>query len=50
MTEQVMQIAKGISISFDVAYETEIVGEAVDMNNDVELVNSSKKYPLNNHK
>lgn len=38
MTEQVMQIAKGISISFDVDYETEIVGEAVDMNNDPELV------------
>ncbi len=38
MTEQVMQIAKGISISFDVAYETEIVGEVMDMNNDVELV------------
>ncbi|MBN6066622.1 M20 family metallo-hydrolase [Aggregatibacter actinomycetemcomitans] len=38
MTEQVMQIAKGIAISFDVGYETEIVGEAVDMNNDPELV------------
>ncbi|MDU8925175.1 M20 family metallo-hydrolase [Pasteurellaceae bacterium LIM206] len=38
MTEQVMQIAKGIAVSFDVDYETEIVGEAVDMNNDPELV------------
>ena len=43
MTEQVMQIAKGISISFDVAYETEIVGEAVDMNNDVELIKLIKE-------
>lgn len=38
MTEQVMQIAKGVSVSFDVGYETEIMGEAVDMVNDVELV------------
>lgn len=38
MTEQVMQIAKGVAISFDVGYDTEIVGEAVDMNNDEELV------------
>ena len=46
MTEQVMQIAKGISISFDVAYETEIVGEAVDMNNDVELVKLIEEISL----
>lgn len=38
MVDQVMQIAKGIAISFDVSYETEIMGEAVDMNNDLELV------------
>ena len=31
MTQQVIQIAKGIAIGFDVAYETEITGEAVDM-------------------
>ena len=46
MTEQVMQIAKGISISFDVAYETEIVGEAVDMNNDVELIKLIEEISL----
>ncbi|PJG82900.1 M20 family metallo-hydrolase [Caviibacterium pharyngocola] len=38
MVEQVMQIAKGIAISFDIRYETEIMGEAVDMTNDPELV------------
>ncbi|MGQ0285615.1 M20 family metallo-hydrolase [Pasteurellaceae bacterium 22721_9_1] len=38
MVDQVMQIAKGIAIGFDVSYETEIMGEAVDMNNDPELV------------
>ncbi|WP_040975485.1 M20 family metallo-hydrolase [Necropsobacter massiliensis] len=38
MVDQVMHIAKGIAISFDLAYETEIMGEAVDMNNDAELV------------
>ncbi|OOF55551.1 M20 family metallo-hydrolase [Rodentibacter myodis] len=46
MTEQVMQIVKGISISFDVAYETEIVGEAVDMNNDAELVQLVEEIAL----
>ncbi|QPB41597.1 M20 family metallo-hydrolase [Rodentibacter haemolyticus] len=46
MVEQVMQIAKGISISFDVAYETEIVGEAVDMNNDEELVQLIEEIAL----
>lgn len=38
MVEQVMQIAKGIAVSFDVEYKTEIMGEAVDMINDPELV------------
>ena len=38
MVDQVMQIAKGIATSFDVEYETEIVGEAVDMVNDKELI------------
>lgn len=38
MVDQVMQIAKGIALSFDVEYETEIMGEAVDMVNDPELV------------
>lgn len=38
MVDQVMQIAKGIAVSFDVEYETEIMGEAVDMINDPELV------------
>lgn len=46
MTEQAMQIAKGISISFDVVYETEIVGEAVDMNNDVELIKLIEEISL----
>ncbi|QLB14990.1 peptidase M20 [Mannheimia granulomatis] len=38
MVDQVMQIAQGIAVSFGVEYETEIMGEAVDMNNDTELV------------
>lgn len=38
MVDQVMQIAQGIAVSFGVEYETEIMGEAVDMNNDAELV------------
>ena len=38
MVDQVMRIAQGTAISFDVSYETEIMGEAVDMNNDAELV------------
>ncbi|MDH2926684.1 M20 family metallo-hydrolase [Lonepinella koalarum] len=38
MVDQVMQIARGAAISFDVAYETEIMGEAVDMSNDKALV------------
>ena len=38
MVDQVMQIAQGIAISFDVGYETEIMGEAVDLDNDTELV------------
>lgn len=38
MVDQVMRIANGIAVSFDVEYETEIMGEAVDMINDTELV------------
>lgn len=38
MVAQVMQMAKGIAIGFDVSYETEIMGEAVDMVNDEELI------------
>lgn len=38
MTDQVMQIAKGVALSFGVEYETEIMGEAVDMVNDDELI------------
>ncbi|MEG9529889.1 M20 family metallo-hydrolase [Mannheimia indoligenes] len=46
MVDQVMQIAKGIAISFDVEYETEIMGEAVDMNNDAELVSLIKEIAI----
>ena len=38
MVDQVMQIAQGVATSFDVSYETEIMGEAVDMNNDAQLI------------
>lgn len=38
MVAQVMQMARGIAIGFDVSYETEIMGEAVDMVNDEELI------------
>lgn len=38
MVDQVMQIAQGVAISFDVSYETEIMGEAVDMVNDQQLI------------
>ncbi|WP_265490568.1 M20/M25/M40 family metallo-hydrolase [Mergibacter septicus] len=38
MVDQVMQIAKGAALSFNLDYETEIMGEAIDMNNDRELV------------
>lgn len=38
MVDHVMRIANGIAVSFDVEYETEIMGEAVDMINDTELV------------
>ncbi|BDM63314.1 p-aminobenzoyl-glutamate hydrolase subunit A [Shewanella sp. NFH-SH190041] len=38
MVDQVMAIAKGCAISFDVQYETEVMGEAVDLNNSPELV------------
>ncbi|WP_373818030.1 amidohydrolase [Glaesserella sp.] len=43
MVNQVMQIAKGIAIGFDVEYETEIMGEAVDMVNDPPLVELLEK-------
>ena len=46
MVDQVMQIAKGIALSFDVEYETEIVGEAVDMVNDKELIQLIEKIAL----
>lgn len=46
MTEQVMQIAKGIAVSFDVTCETEIMGEAVDMVNDIELVQLVEEIAL----
>lgn len=38
MVDQVMAIAKGCSISFDVDFDTEIMGEAVDLSNSAELV------------
>ncbi|WP_032091833.1 M20 family metallo-hydrolase [Necropsobacter rosorum] len=38
MVDQVMRIAKGVAVSFELDYETEIMGEAVDMVNDAELV------------
>ncbi|MDG2938684.1 M20 family metallo-hydrolase [Bisgaard Taxon 10/6] len=46
MADQVMQIAQGIAIGFDVDYETEIMGEAVDMNNDPELVKLVEEIAL----
>ncbi|TCP97651.1 aminobenzoyl-glutamate utilization protein A [Cricetibacter osteomyelitidis] len=46
MVEQVMQMAKGIAISFNLGYETEIMGEAVDMNNDTELVQLVEEIAL----
>lgn len=46
MVEQVMQIAKGVAVSFDVTYETEIMGEAVDMVNDEELIQLVEKIAL----
>lgn len=46
MVDQVMQIAKGIATSFAVEYETEIMGEAVDMVNDAELVELIKEIAI----
>ncbi len=46
MVDQVMQIAQGIALGFDVGYETEIMGEAVDMNNDLELVKLVEEIAL----
>ncbi|MGX2950437.1 M20 family metallo-hydrolase [Ursidibacter sp. B-7004-1] len=43
MYEQVVQMAKGVALSFDVEYETEIMGEAVDMVNDPELITKVEK-------
>ncbi|MGC7590837.1 M20 family metallo-hydrolase [Bisgaard Taxon 46] len=43
MVDQVMQIAQGVAISFDVRYETEIMGEAVDMVNDQQLIDLVSK-------
>ncbi|OOF71503.1 M20 family metallo-hydrolase [Rodentibacter caecimuris] len=46
MVDQVMQIAQGVAMSFDVGYETEIMGEAVDMVNDPELVQLVEEIAL----
>ncbi|HGO5814342.1 TPA: amidohydrolase [Mannheimia haemolytica] len=46
MVDQVMQIAKGIATGFAVEYETEIMGEAVDMINDAELVELIKEIAI----
>lgn len=46
MVDQVMQIAQGVATSFDVSYETEIMGEAVDMNNDAELIDLVSEIAL----
>lgn len=46
MVDQVMQIARGIAVGFDVDYETEIMGEAVDMNNDLKLIQLVEKIAL----
>ncbi len=46
MVDQVMQIAQGVAISFDVSYETEIMGEAVDMNNDAQLIDLVSEIAL----
>ncbi|MFZ7214372.1 M20 family metallo-hydrolase [[Pasteurella] aerogenes] len=46
MVDQVMQIAQGVATSFDVSYETEIMGEAVDMNNDAQLIDLVSEIAL----
>lgn len=46
MADQVMQIAQGVATSFGVTYETEIMGEAVDMVNDAELVELIKEIAI----
>src|SRR5699024_5816441 len=38
MCQQVERIAKGAALSFDLRLETEIMGEAVDLTNDSELI------------
>lgn len=46
MVDQVMQIAQGVATSFDISYETEIMGEAVDMNNDAQLIDLVSEIAL----
>ncbi|MCI7719227.1 M20 family metallo-hydrolase [[Pasteurella] aerogenes] len=46
MVDQVMQIAQGVATSFDVSYETEIMGEAVDMHNDAQLIDLVSEIAL----
>ena len=46
MVDQVMQIAQGVATSFDASYETEIMGEAVDMNNDAQLIDLVSEIAL----
>jgi aminobenzoyl-glutamate utilization protein A len=38
MADEVMRIAKGVALSFDVQLETEIMGEAVDLTSDEDMV------------
>lgn len=46
MVDQVTQITQGVAMSFGVDYEMEIMGEAVDMVNDTELVELIEKIAL----
>lgn len=46
MVEQVDQIAKGVAMSFDVEYAVDIMGEAVDMQNDDMLVQLVEQVAL----
>lgn len=38
MSQEVMRIAQGVAVSYDLEYATEITGEACDLENDAELV------------
>ncbi len=38
MADEVMRIAKGVALGFDVQLETEIMGEAVDLTSDEEMI------------